>query len=255
MDVLDLALIGNTSALLLDYVARQKVSGTHLNFHYVRQFPVLPPSAYKPQDLRFLVPRVLELTYTAWDLAPLAQDVWEEADEGLKEAVQAWVAGARLHPDTPPEWVEDPYPFPPSCGTRSEGPASGRSWMPTTPGSMASPASNSATSWTPRTSRSGSLRTSFPIKRRWRTPWTKGPTGSGWRRAASPGRPSGCSRRRTSSATGSTAREGWCWRPGRGFSKGIPFERKDPGPRAPVAQGPGGRRVHVLLSPYRGDVQ
>jgi len=50
-------------------VARQKVSGTHLNFHYVRQFPV-PPSAYKPQDLRFLVPRVLELTYTAWDLAP-----------------------------------------------------------------------------------------------------------------------------------------------------------------------------------------
>jgi hypothetical protein len=39
--------------------------------------------------------------------------VWEEADEGLREAIRAWVAGARLHPDAPPEWVETPYPFPP----------------------------------------------------------------------------------------------------------------------------------------------
>lgn len=108
-----LALVGNASAFVLDYVARQKVSGTHLNFHYVKQFPILPPSAYGPEALRFIVPRVLELAYTAWDLAPLAQDVWEEADEGLREAIRAWVAGARLHPDTPPEWVDGPYPFPP----------------------------------------------------------------------------------------------------------------------------------------------
>ena len=39
--------------------------------------------------------------------------MWEEADEGLRVAIRAWVAGARLHPDTPPEWVEGPYPFPP----------------------------------------------------------------------------------------------------------------------------------------------
>ena len=73
---------------------------------YVKPFPVLPPSAYKPQDLRFLIPRVLELAYTAWDLAPLAQDVWQEADEGLREVIRAFLAGARLHPDAPPEWVE-----------------------------------------------------------------------------------------------------------------------------------------------------
>jgi hypothetical protein len=108
-----LALVGNASAFVLDYVARQKVSGTHLNFHYVKQFPILPPSAYGPEALRFIVPRVLELAYTAWDLAPLAQDVWEEADEGLRVAIRAWAAGARLHSDTPPEWVEGPYPFPP----------------------------------------------------------------------------------------------------------------------------------------------
>jgi len=108
-----LLLEANLSALVLDYVARQKVGGTNLTFHYLKQFPVLPPSAYKPPDLRFIVPRVLELAYTAWDLAPLAQDVWQEADEGLREAIRAFLAGARLHPDAPPEWVETPYPFPP----------------------------------------------------------------------------------------------------------------------------------------------
>lgn len=108
-----LALVGNASAFVLDYVARQKVSGTHLNFHYVKQFPVLPPSAYRPEDLRFIVPRVLELAYTAWDLAPLAQDVWEEADEPLREAILAWRQAAPTHPDSPPDWAEGPYPFPP----------------------------------------------------------------------------------------------------------------------------------------------
>jgi hypothetical protein len=108
-----LLLEANLSALVLDYVARQKVGGTNLTFHYVKQFPILPPSAYGPEDLRFIVPRVLELSYTAWDLAPLAQDVWEEADEGLREAIRAFLAGARLHPDAPPGWVEGPYPFPP----------------------------------------------------------------------------------------------------------------------------------------------
>jgi hypothetical protein len=115
-----LLLEANLSALVLDYVARQKVGGTNLTFHYVKQFPILPPDRYTPKDLRFIVPRVLELAYTAWDLAPLAQDVWEEADEGLREAIRAWVAGARLRSDSdasdsdaPPEWVDGPYPFRP----------------------------------------------------------------------------------------------------------------------------------------------
>jgi hypothetical protein len=108
-----LAFFANLNTLPLDYVVRQKVGGTSLTFHYLKQFPILPPDRDPPKDLRCIVPRVLELAYTAWDLAPLAQDVWEEADEGLREAIRAWVAGARLHPDTPPEWVEGPYPFPP----------------------------------------------------------------------------------------------------------------------------------------------
>lgn len=50
-----------------------------MNFFYVKQFPVLPPSAYAPEDLRFIVPRVLELVYTGWDMKPFADDVWADA--------------------------------------------------------------------------------------------------------------------------------------------------------------------------------
>jgi hypothetical protein len=72
--------------LALDYTARQKVGGTHLTYAYLKQLPVLAPSAYDGQSpwqrgvaaRDWLLPRVLELTYTAWDLEPFATDVgWE----------------------------------------------------------------------------------------------------------------------------------------------------------------------------------
>jgi hypothetical protein len=62
----------------LDYVARQKVGGTHLTYGYLKQFAVLPPTAYTDDDLDFIVARVLELTYTAWDLQPFAKDLGYE---------------------------------------------------------------------------------------------------------------------------------------------------------------------------------
>jgi hypothetical protein len=67
------ALLANLSALSLDYAARQKVGGTTLNFFIAKQLPVLPPDAYGDADLAFIVPRVLELTYTAQDLKPWAE--------------------------------------------------------------------------------------------------------------------------------------------------------------------------------------
>jgi hypothetical protein len=83
------------SSYIFDYVARQSVGGTSLGFYIVKQLPVLPPEAYTgpcPWDrgctvAGWLLPRTLELTYTAWDLQPFAQDCgydgppfrWEEA--------------------------------------------------------------------------------------------------------------------------------------------------------------------------------
>jgi hypothetical protein len=61
--------------MAFDYVARQKVGGTHLTYGYLKQFPVLPPDRYTAADLAFIVPRVLELTYTAHDLQAWGQDL------------------------------------------------------------------------------------------------------------------------------------------------------------------------------------
>lgn len=71
----DAALLANLDSLCLDFVARQKVGGTSLTYHYVKQFPVLPPEHYTEADLDYIVPRVLELTYTSHDLAPWAADL------------------------------------------------------------------------------------------------------------------------------------------------------------------------------------
>ena len=69
------ALLCNLSSLALDFVARQKIGGTTLNYFYVKQFPVLPPERYTPTDLAYIVPRVLELTHTAHDMQAWADDL------------------------------------------------------------------------------------------------------------------------------------------------------------------------------------
>ena len=48
--------LANVNSLPFDYVVRQKVAGTTLNFFIVKQFPVLPPFAYNPADTAFIAP-------------------------------------------------------------------------------------------------------------------------------------------------------------------------------------------------------
>lgn len=69
------ALIANLASLTLDFVARQKIGGTTLNYFYLKQFPILPPDRYTQADLGFIAPRVLELTYTAHDLRAWAEEL------------------------------------------------------------------------------------------------------------------------------------------------------------------------------------
>lgn len=70
----------NLNAFIFDFVARQKVQGQHLNWFIVEQLPVIPPAAYDrkfgPQSAAEIVKAaVLELTYTAHDMAPFARDI------------------------------------------------------------------------------------------------------------------------------------------------------------------------------------
>ncbi len=75
-------LYASLCSFALDYAARQKVGGTHLTYSLLKQLPVLAPDTYAADTswhptfaLRdWFLPRVLELTYTAWDLEPFAHD-------------------------------------------------------------------------------------------------------------------------------------------------------------------------------------
>jgi hypothetical protein len=67
--------LGNWQCLVLDFNARNKIGGTHLTYSYLKQFPFLPPRSYTQPAIDFIQPRVLELTYTAHDLKPWAEDL------------------------------------------------------------------------------------------------------------------------------------------------------------------------------------
>ena len=76
-------LMANLNALCLDFVARQKAQGTHLNWYIAEQLPVIAPDHYNRQfgstTARDLVRHhVLRLTYTAHDMAPFARDLGYE---------------------------------------------------------------------------------------------------------------------------------------------------------------------------------
>lgn len=74
-------LLANLNSIPLDYVARQKIHGQHLNWFVIEQLPVVSPDTYKEvnfgsQSAESLVREaVLELTYTAHDMAPFARDM------------------------------------------------------------------------------------------------------------------------------------------------------------------------------------
>jgi len=68
-------LYANANSVVFDYIARQKIGGTHLNQMYLKQLPIVPPERYDQTLRRMVIARVLELSYTAWDLAPFAHEL------------------------------------------------------------------------------------------------------------------------------------------------------------------------------------
>jgi len=67
--------IGNIGCLIMDVVARWKVSGTNLNLFLVEQFPFISPDSYSVADENFISSRVIELTYTTKSLSGFARDM------------------------------------------------------------------------------------------------------------------------------------------------------------------------------------
>lgn len=74
-------LVANLNSLILDFVARQKVGGTHLNHFILRQFPIIPPETYEDKDSSCMVhalANVIELIFVSSDLNPFAEDILAE---------------------------------------------------------------------------------------------------------------------------------------------------------------------------------
>ena len=96
-------LAANFNAIILDFVARQKVQGQTLNLFIVEQFPVVPPDRYEairfgPKTAGEIVREaVLELTYTAYDMAPFARDMGYVDKAGKAKPPFTWDEARRLH--------------------------------------------------------------------------------------------------------------------------------------------------------------
>ena len=77
-------IVSAMNSFALDFAARSAVGGTDLSFFIIKQLPVLPPEAHLEEAfegmcwMEFIIPRVLELTYTAHELAGFAQDLGYE---------------------------------------------------------------------------------------------------------------------------------------------------------------------------------
>lgn len=104
LDARSLALLlGNFNAILCDFIARQKIQSRNLNKYILEQLPVIPPSKF--DDMKFgkksagqvVCEIVLELTYTAHDMAPFAYDMgYVDKKKALKPPF-IWNEDRRLH--------------------------------------------------------------------------------------------------------------------------------------------------------------
>jgi hypothetical protein len=89
---MECCLLANLNSFAMDFLARQKVGGVHLNFFIVEQLPIFSPDSYAekcPWDKRqtlekWVSERVLKLTCTSNDMRPLAEAA------RFKEGVHKW---------------------------------------------------------------------------------------------------------------------------------------------------------------------
>ena len=95
-------LLGNLGAVVLDFVARQKVQSTHLNWYIAEQLPIVPLEHYRA--VRFgaktaeeiVREAVVELTYTAHDMVPFARAMGHQDGRGEVLPPFRWDAERRL---------------------------------------------------------------------------------------------------------------------------------------------------------------
>lgn len=93
----------NLNGSVLDFVARTKILSNHASWYILEQLPVVPPDRYDsvrfgPKTAGEIVREaVLELTYTAHDMAPFARDMGHVDGAGEVLPPFVWDEDRRLH--------------------------------------------------------------------------------------------------------------------------------------------------------------
>jgi hypothetical protein len=93
--------VANLNSVIYDFTARQKIQGQHLNWFIVEQLPIVPSAdyarAFGPKTAAEIVREaVLELSYTAHDLAPFARDMGHVDAKGEVLPPFIWDEARRL---------------------------------------------------------------------------------------------------------------------------------------------------------------
>lgn len=96
---LSILLLGNLNSVPYDYFARTKIHHNHFTDTFLKQIPLVPPTAYtrsfgKQSAADIVKAEVLALTYTAHDMDPFARDMgydgapfaWDEMDRLKRRA-------------------------------------------------------------------------------------------------------------------------------------------------------------------------
>jgi hypothetical protein len=95
-------IVADFNSMIFDFVARQKTQTNHLRLYSFEQLPVIPPADYArpfgPKSAADIVKAaVLELTYTAHDMAPFARDMGYVDAKGDVLPPFIWDEDRRLH--------------------------------------------------------------------------------------------------------------------------------------------------------------
>ncbi|MBW2126369.1 MAG: nucleotidyltransferase domain-containing protein [Deltaproteobacteria bacterium] len=122
---LPIMMLVGLNSFALDYVLRQKASGGNLSFYIAKQLPFPPPSVFfgecewdSAHNLsNWIIPRALELTYTALDLELFAKDCGYDGppfrwDKERRFLIRAELDAAffHLYLGTEREWRENGTP-------------------------------------------------------------------------------------------------------------------------------------------------
>ncbi len=67
-------LLSNLNSIVLDYICRQKVGGSHLTVFILNQLPLLLPDSYSSSAREFIIQRALRLCFSCVQMRPIVEE-------------------------------------------------------------------------------------------------------------------------------------------------------------------------------------